>query len=288
MAYKLNTSNDDNKTNAIEDFYNINEQNTDNNELNADNNELNNANKANWYIRDWQNYETATADGGFLDTYNALKQEIDFTINQYKLQLGTFSERKAALSKDCRNHLLMTAFVILIPVFYNLILYLLTKLGANNGFFSMLWFIFYIIEFPVLFIAYIIMLPGLLRNTANRMWQMKYLNSGPGLIEYRRNHGIVSFYDEEQFLNNKINEYNEFCHESEINGYNRSDGKFSIYDNNEMIPEQKQILDKMRKMSIFEEYRASVADTKRDAGPMWMVVCIGAAFLIGGLLVAYT
>ena len=74
-----------------------------------------------------------------------------------------------------------------------------------------------------------------------------------------------------------------FCREAEEHQYGKADGYFSKLDTSEMIPKQKEILDRMRILSKYEDYRASVVETRKEVGAGWLI--IGFSLFVGILTV---
>ena len=235
-----------------------------------------------WASPDWRNYQTTSGDGGFLDSFNELKRQMDFVADQYKIQQENMKERKAQLDKTAKDSMMTTGIIALIPAAYNLILLIFSILGSLSGLFSIFYIFLYILNAAVFLVCEFFILPGSVRNMANRLWQKKILNSGPEQMAYRQKNHIISFDDERRFLEDRIDRYNEMCKEIEEKELDKGSGIFSILyvgETDELLPEQKDILDKMRKLTIQQDYQATVAETRRDAGPEWIV--IGFSIFIG-------
>ncbi len=239
--------------------------------------------EADWYIKSWGEYETTSADGGFLDSYNSLKQQIDFVASEYRQQKKSMVMRKQELDEDVRKSVITTALIAFSPAIYNLFLMILAFIGGHSGLISVFFVFLYIFELPVFFVAEALLLPGAIRTLMNRLWQKKYLNSGKENIAYRRKNNIISFDDERRFLDEKLENYQMFCREAEENQYGKADGYFSKLDTSEMIPKQKEILDRMRILSKYEDYRASVVETRKEVGAGWLI--IGFSLFVGILTV---
>ncbi|SNU06743.1 hypothetical protein SAMN06297422_10792 [Lachnospiraceae bacterium] len=235
-----------------------------------------------WTSPDWRNYQTTSGDGGFLDSFNELKRQMDFVAGQYRNQLENMKERKARLDKEVKDSIVTTGIIALIPAAYNLILLLLSSLGSLSGLFSIFYIFMNILNFAVFLVCEFFMLPGAIRTMSNRLWQKKILNSGPEKMTYRQKNHIISFDDERRFLEDRIDRYNVMCKEIEEKELDKGSGMFNILyvgETNELLPEQKDILDKMRKLTVQQDYQVTVAETRRDAGPEWLI--IGFSIFIG-------
>ncbi len=238
-------------------------------------NEALQAESGNSFSRDWKNYETTTGDGGFLDSFNALKQQMDFVAEQYIEQKNSMHRRKEELAKDVRDRVIIVILVALGPVAYTLLLFLFSIVAKGSGLLSVFYVFFRIIQVPIFVICEFYYLPAAIRLMMNRLWQKKYLNSGPDLMEYRQKHQIISFDDERRFLDERLRRYDEMIKEIEVKELDKADGVFSILyagDTAEMIPEHREILERMRKLTVFEDYRASVVETRKEVGPGWLIV----------------
>ena len=56
-------------------------------------------------------------DGGYLDSFKALKQQIDYNYERYKEQLEAINKRSAQVNEDLKLAIKMAVIVFLIPVF---------------------------------------------------------------------------------------------------------------------------------------------------------------------------
>ena len=213
-----------------------------------------------WTAPDWSTYRTNSGDGGFLDSFNELKRQMDFVAGQYMTQQENMKERKAQLDKEAKDSMITTGVVALIPAAYNLLLLLLSLLGSLSGLFSLFYVFLYILNSAVFFVCEFLILPGAIRNMTNRLWQKKILNSGPEQMAYRQKNHIISFDDERRFLEDRLDRYNEICKEIEEK------------ETAELLSEQNDILDKMRKLTVQKDYQATVAETRKNAGPEWLII----------------
>ncbi len=228
-----------------------------------------------WYVRGWGNYETTSGDGGFLDSFNALKQQMDFVANQYRVQMESMAQRKQDMLKDIRDNIWITVGLALGPFLYNLFVLLLMHISVYSGLLSIICIFLEIAEIPLFIVCEFYILPGQIRRLGNRLWQKKVLNSGPELAEYRKKHGIISFEDERMFLEEKLQEYDNMCKEIEEMELDKSNGVFSMLyagDTDTMAPAQVEVLDRMRTLTVMQECRASVTETRKEIGPGWLIV----------------
>ena len=223
------------------------------------------------YNRD---YETAEGDGGFLDSFNALKELIDYNYSAYKEQLSTLYKRQDNLKKDYRYSIKVLIIDIMIPIAWALLVQGCVWLGQRIGVFSVIY-IGLILFFPVaVFVCDLVFAPGFTKNVVSYKKQILVLNSGSTMMEYRKKNGIISFEDEKQFLNNRIGQIEDFNHDVEIEGWDKKDRHPDWTNRGEMNDEQRAILDRMRSLSNFEEYRASVVETRGKVGIGWIFIIL--------------
>ena len=235
-----------------------------------------------WSAPDWSTYQTTSGDGGFLDSFNELKRQMDFVAGQYMTQQENMKKRKAQLDKEAKDSMITTGIIALIPAAYNLVLLLLSLLGSLSGLFSIFYVFMYVLNLAVFIVCEFYVLPGAIRNMANRLWQKKILNSGLEQMAYRQKNHIISFDDERRFLEDRIDRYNEMCKEIEEKELDKGSGIFSVLyvgETDELLPEQRDILDNMRKLTIQKDYQATVSETRKDAGPEWLI--IGFSIFVG-------
>ena len=217
-------------------------------------------------------YETTEGDAGFLDSFNALKSQIDFNYKEYKEQLRTLLKRKEKLADDFKYSMKMLIIEILIPFAYALLVYLVARIGLHIGFFAVAY-TFLVLFMPALFfICDFILAPAFMKNVVAIKKQQILMNSSSSMQDYRKKNGIISFEDEKTFLKNKINLYNEFYEDLAIEGWDKKDSNDDWKDLNELTDEQREILDRMRSLSVFQECHSTVMETKGHIGVGWLLV----------------
>ena len=70
-------------------------------------------------------------------------------------------------------------------------------------------------------------------------------------------------------------EYDTFYELVAVEGLDKKDGNLATDDSGFMTDEQKKVLDKMRSLSVFHEYKASVSATRKEVGIMWLIIGLG-------------
>lgn len=220
-------------------------------------------------------------DGGYLDSFKALKQQIDYNYERYKEQLEAINKRSAQVNEDLKLAIKMAVIVFLIPVFMLVVMFITGKLGLLkleiiSGIFSMIFTIFYLIFAPVTIITEGFILPVMLKNVYNYYVQRELLNSDEFFKKYRKNKGIISFIDERKFLIDTIHKYDSFYEDIELRGLDRKDGiiRESLI-NGEMTEEQIAVLERMRSLSLFKEYKATVVETRKEVGLYTVLIIFG-------------
>lgn len=220
-------------------------------------------------------------DGGYLDSFKALKQQIDYNYERYKEQLEAINKRSEQVNEDLKLAIKMAVIVFLIPVFMLVVMFITGKLGLLkleiiSGIFSMIFTIFYLIFAPVTIITEGFILPVMLKNVYNYYVQRELLNSDEFFKKYRKNKGIISFIDERKFLIDTIHKYDSFYEDIELRGLDRKDGiiRESLI-NGEMTEEQMAVLERMRSLSLFKEYKATVVETRKEVGLYTVLIIFG-------------
>lgn len=220
-------------------------------------------------------------DGGYLDSFKALKQQIDYNYERYKEQLEAINKRSAQVNEDLKLAIKMAVIVFLIPVFMLVVMFITGKLGLLkmeiiSGIFSMIFTIFYLIFAPVTIITEGFILPVMLKNVYNYYVQRELLNSDEFFKKYRKNKGIISFIDERKFLIDTIHKYDSFYEDIELRGLDRKDGiiRESLI-KGEMTEEQIAVLERMRSLSLFKEYKATVVETRKEVGLYTVLIIFG-------------
>ena len=230
-------------------------------------------------------YETTEGDGGYLDTFNALKNQIDFNYVQYKEQLKSLVKRLEDVKSD-RNHALKLVLIVgLFPIAYNLLLQILVIFGMDYGLPALIYSILNIFNIPVILVCEVILMPIFAKNLANHIGQYRILTSDEFLKDYRKNNNIISFQDEKRFLKKTIMEYDTFYELVAVEGLDRKDGNLAGSDSDVLTEDQRKVLDKMRSLSVFKEYKATVGLTRKEVGIKWLIIGLG--LLMGlGIVVA--
>ena len=141
-------------------------------------------------------------------------------------------------------------------------------------FFAAIFVILHILFYAVLVLCYFIFLPGFTKNFINFYGRYKVLNSSDKMKNYRESNRIISFQDEKDFLKDKIKEYDSFYEEVMIQGLDKRDGALGGNDSGVLTSDQTMVLDKMRKLSVFRECKASVGETKKDISIGFVVGCV--------------
>ena len=220
-------------------------------------------------------------DGGYLDSFKALKQQIDYNYERYKEQLEAINKRSAQVNEDLKLAIKMAVIVFLIPVFMLVVMFITGKLGLLkleiiSGIFSMIFTIFYLVFAPVTIITEGFILPVMLKNVYNYYVQRELLNSDEFFKKYRKNKGIISFIDERKFLIDTIHKYDSFYEDIILRGLDRKDGiiRESLI-NGEMTEEQMAVLERMRSLSLFKEYKATVVETRKEVGLYTVLIIFG-------------
>ncbi|MBO4591681.1 MAG: hypothetical protein J5684_03865 [Eubacterium sp.] len=227
--------------------------------------------------QDWYNNEKNMGDGGYGDSFRALKAQIDYNYSRYKEQLVILEQRKQNLLKDKKDSLRMLLIIMLTPVGIYVLFQIFAFLGAVYGLFNLLAGIL-IICLPIsVIICEFFMLPAAARNYINNIYRDKVLNL-PG-----KGNNIITFVDEKNFIYTKLREIERFYERIEKYGIDQKGGKMKLgaY-SGELLDADREILEEMRGMSLFKDYKATVSELKREASAAWLIIGLG---LMGGVII---
>ncbi len=239
------------------------------------------------------NYETAEGDGGYLDSFNALKYQIDHNYILYKEQLKSLVTRSAQVDDDVKIAWKSVIFIAILPLMVKLLYWVLTPLAISHnpnvaGIFSGICVILNILTLPLAVVCEFFMLPGATKHLVNHITQRKLLNSDEFFKKYREGNDIISFVDEKKFLKKTIAEYDKFYELVAIEGLDKKDGNLQGADSDQMTDEQRQVLEKMREMSIFREYKATVVQTRKEVGFGWVIIGFGIFMAVLLIIAVFT
>ena len=72
-----------------------------------------------------------------------------------------------------------------------------------------------------------------------------------------------------------------------LEGLDKKDGNLQGLDSDQMSNEQKMVLEKMREMSIFHEYKATVVQTRKEIGFGWVIIGFGIFMAIAMIIAVF-
>jgi|GEM_PF-2839002 len=238
-------------------------------------------------VTPWENSDESKGDGGYLDTFRYLKKQMDYNYKQYKDQLRGLVKREDKLRSDRNWALGLFIAAILIPVIYMIVHIALVLASDNTTVYVVTTYVgtfFKAIMFVIIFIA----IPITMRSFLTKQRQYSIMMGSKRYEGYCSRNDIITFADEKRFLKNRIIEFDKFYENVSINGWDRIGGDASnesrdfarsYSEVNENIEQKKnetqeRIIEDMRRMSMFKEYRASSLDGERALGIGWLYVCI--------------
>ena len=242
--------------------------------------------------QDWYKDERIMADGGYGDSFRALKSQIDYNYRRYKEQLVSLETRKQNLKKDKNESLKMLLQIMFAPVGVLILMQIFTILGAAYGVFGLFDLGFLILLPIAVIVCEFFLLPAAARNLVNSIHREKVLNNPGqenenaiknGKIKNTENR-IITFVDEKKFLCNQIHKIEDFYERIEKDGIDQKGGKFRLgAASGELSDVDRRILDEMRGMSVFRDYKATVSELKRQADASWIIIGLG---ILVGVVVA--
>ena len=232
--------------------------------------------------QDWYDNEMNMGDGGYGDSFRALKAQIDYNYNRYKEQLVSLENRRLNLTNDKKASLKMLLIIMFAPAVLLLFVQIFTYLGALHGIFGIFAVGGMILQPFAVVVCEFFLLPGATRNLVNNMYRDKVLNlPGDG-------NRIITFVDEKKFLFSKIHEIENFYERVEQDGIDQKGGRFKLgASSGELNDSDKKILDDMRSLSLFTDYKATVSELKREAGMAWLLIGLGILVGISVVILVY-
>ncbi|SEQ65289.1 hypothetical protein SAMN02910369_02186 [Lachnospiraceae bacterium NE2001] len=214
------------------------------------------------------------SDGGYLTTFNALKQQIDYNYRQYKEQLAGIEQRKLELKNETKSKGLVVATILFAPLVFYLFVLIFMYLGSRWGFFGIFYFIF--IGLMILSIGvgeFFLLLPAV-RNFFNAHYRYRVLCNDDIDEVVKKKTGVITFSDEEVFLLGKITAIDIFYEKVKKEALDKGEN-YRLVEAGEMTDYARSVLDEMREKSLFKEYRATNASMRREAGYEWVILCFG-------------
>lgn len=225
-------------------------------------------------------------DGGYLDSFRFLKQQVDRNYKEYKRQLSSIEVRKAELKKEVNNKMITMLAIILIPVVLFGFVQLSVWLGSKWGFFGMFYFIFLGLMMISIMVGLLGMLLPAIRNYLNAVFRYNVLTQD-NLSESMKNKlGVITFSDEKIFLLSKIASFDEFYNKVQKEGLDLSENDL-LSQYGEMTDYARDVLDEMRSKSLFVEYRATNASMRREAGKEWIIFSFALFLSISVVYIAF-
>ena len=234
--------------------------------------------------KNWASY----SDDGFLDTFLSLKKQMDFTRKQYRDQQNTLPLRKVQLRKQLiKSWFNVFLFILIIPVGLWILTDLFMKWGTTSGLASSVYLILKILLFPALFVSIFLAGPPSIRtliNTQRRYNAFFHPNSHAG---YRDRFDIVSFAEEEHFLNQMLSRYAEFDERTKAEKLDQPGFGDSPLSPEEKAEKQRQILDEMQSISTFKDYQARINTHRLEGDMEWVLLglAIGVFIGLGGFMI---
>ena len=223
--------------------------------------------------------------GAFQDTYKYLKHQVDFNYVQYKDQLRSLPDRQNKVKSDLMKSIWLVIVMGLIPVIYLIILMWLRNSDITG--LHVIYMILLIFVGPVLFIALIAMTPPAFRELNNRFFRYKVLNNFDTEQRYIKKNKIITFDAEKAYLKKKIMEFDDFYQEDAIQGYGTADGNEAKFaeDLDALSERRKNVIEKMREMSVMKENMASLEETRKEVGLGWLMIGVIIAITVAVIYV---
>ncbi|MCR5228392.1 MAG: hypothetical protein K6E27_14430 [Eubacterium sp.] len=224
-------------------------------------------------------------DGGYLDSFRALKQQVDRNYKEYKRQYSSIEERKAELKSEVRSKKRIVLMILFAPLILFGFVEIFVLLGSRWGFFGIFYFIFVGLMMLSIGVGILGMLFPAIRNYLNASFRYKLLMNEELSESIKKKFGVITFSDEEIFLLSKISSIDEFYRRVKLEGLDKGES-YKLVDCGEMTDYAREVLDDMRSKSLFVEYRATNANMRREAGYEWVV--IGFAIIVSIFIVVIT
>ena len=229
---------------------------------------------------DWHKAWMSEADAGYLDTFNDLYTKMKITRSRYEEQLQSIPFRKLEMKKDrFRAGIMVLVFALIIPFLMWGLSKVVLEFFTDSTFGRLFYVAVKITSFPVILASIFFMLPPAARDYVNQRHCYNVLMHHEAYGQYRANNNIVCFAEEEHFLRfhlQKMREFDERVKKEKLDTTGAGEDYRSI---DEMSGKQSEVLEELREMSEYKEYRASAVNMRRHAGYEWILVGFG--ILIG-------
>ncbi len=227
-----------------------------------------------WNIMDQEHLYDEYGDGGYHDTFMALKAQVDHVYDQYKDRWAYLPRKKEEMRQERNHYIMQAAFFLLIP----LVMSLLARLFADTV--SLSSIIVQVAASLSAVVCDVFLLPLTIRDFANAEYRYRELNRPPE--KEKKNNTIITFADEEQFLRRIIAEYDRFYERIEREDLSRrkETDDLTIDRDRELTDREQAVLDKMRGMTVCEKYQASIGELRKVSGPGTLMIGIVIAAVI--------
>ena len=227
-------------------------------------------------------YGESVGDSGYTDAFHTLKAKMDFTKQQYLDQLASLPVRKEKLRKELIwKWFSVVLYLIIIPVGFWIITGILMNLGVKSGLMGILYLVFKVAMFPVIFICVFFLFPPAVRSAINVQRRSNAFNNPNAHAGYRDKLDIVSFADEEHFLRQRLDEFNEFEKRIRRENLDQPGGGEEVIDQSDMSPKQKETIELMQTMSIFRDYQARIGTGRVEGDSKYVAMGLVLGVIIG-------
>ena len=231
-------------------------------------------------------YTSSSGDGGYLDSYNSLKQKGDMGRERYMDQIRSVDKRRNGMRREAMSDLgLMIAYVI-ISIVYVIIMVFIENYFASSGFLSGLYTMMNLFKYPVLFVLFVIMFPMTLGRFCKRFARYGIMTEMPVFKAFARSRNIISLKEERARCSRAVEEYDSF-----MNALYSDDTK-DVYpgrvyhkDSDHMSPAQREVINRLEVLSEFPDFYSKSLDSLRDvSSPVWLYVGIIFLFVFLALI----
>ena len=220
-------------------------------------------------------------DAGYSDTFRALKAKMDFTEQQYRDQLATLPVRKMKLRKELiKGWVSVLLFLIVIPLGFVIITDILMNVGTKSGLVGIIYLFFKVAMFPAIFISVFFLFPPAVRTLINVQRRYNAFNQPDRHAGYRDKFDLVSFAEEEHFLRQRLEEFDQFARRTRAENLDQAGGGEDVINQDEMTPKQRETLEEMQRMSFFRDYQARISAGRVEGDSKYVILGFGIGIVI--------
>ena len=225
---------------------------------------------------EWHKAWMGDSDSGYLDAFNALHTKMKNTRDRYEDQKRQLPLRKEAMMKEkSRTAWNVLKFGFVIPVVMWVLTQISLEIGAKSGFVAAMYLGLKFASFPIILTSVFFFLPPSVRDYVNCRFRYNVLTHPTRHSKYRDEHHIVSFAEEEHFLNHNLQQIKDFEKRVKAEKLDQPAAGEDYVFLDEMSDRQKEVLREIEGLAEFKDCVARPGQERISAGYGWLIVGLG-------------